>query len=61
MGTFILIIYNAFLLSANIRIKELSILKSLGATPKQIKYSVIYKGFLLWIIQLPIGLIVGIE
>ncbi|MDU2112616.1 MAG: ABC transporter permease, partial [Clostridiales bacterium] len=33
MGAFILIIYNAFSLSANSRIKELSILKSLGATP----------------------------
>lgn len=59
MGAFILIIYNAFALSANNRIKELSTLKSLGATPKQIKYSVLYEGFLLWIIQLPISLIIG--
>ncbi|WP_206154887.1 ABC transporter permease [Clostridium muellerianum] len=59
MGAFVLIIYNAFSLSANSRIKELSILKSLGATPRQIKYSVLYEGFLLWIIQLPIGLMIG--
>ncbi len=59
MGAFVLIIYNAFSLSANNRIKELSILKSLGATPRQIKYSVLYEGFLLWIVQLPIGLIIG--
>lgn len=59
MGAFIIIIYNAFSLSANSRIKELSILKSLGATPRQIKYSVLYEGFLLWIIQLPIALIIG--
>lgn len=59
IGAFILIIYNAFALSANSRIKELSILKSLGATPKQIKYSVIYEGLLLWVIQLPISLIIG--
>ena len=59
MGTFILIIYNAFSLSANSRIKQLGILKSLGATPKQIRHSVIYEGFLLWIIQLPIGIMVG--
>jgi putative ABC transport system permease protein len=59
MGAFVLIIYNAFSLSANSRIKELSILKSLGATPRQIKYSVLYEGFLLWIVQLPIGLIIG--
>jgi len=32
MGAFILIIYNAFSLSANSRIKQLGILKSLGAT-----------------------------
>ncbi|MCR1972517.1 ABC transporter permease [Clostridium sporogenes] len=59
MGTFILIIYNAFSLSANSRIKQLGILKSLGATPKQIRHSVIYEGFLLWIIQLPISIMIG--
>ncbi|MGX9758218.1 ABC transporter permease [Clostridioides difficile] len=59
MGTFILIIYSTFSLSANSRAKELSILKGLGATPKQIKYSVLYEGFLLWLIQLPIGIIIG--
>jgi len=59
MGTFILIIYNAFSLSANSRIKQLGILKSLGATPRQIRHSVIYEGFLLWIIQLPIGIMIG--
>lgn len=59
MGTFILIIYNAFSLSANSRSKELSVLKSLGATPGQIKYSVLYEGFLLWIIQLPVGILIG--
>ncbi|GAA0712110.1 FtsX-like permease family protein [Paraclostridium ghonii] len=59
MGTFILIIYNGFSLSANSRIKQLGILKSLGATPKQIRHSVIYEGFLLWIIQLPICIMIG--
>ena len=48
-----------FYLSSNNRSKELSILKSLGATPKQIKYSVLYEGFILWLIQLPIGILVG--
>lgn len=59
MGAFILIIYNAFSLSANSRIKQLGILKSLGATPRQIRRSVICEGFLLWIIQLPIGIMIG--
>ncbi|BBF43578.1 putative ABC transporter integral membrane protein [Lachnospiraceae bacterium KM106-2] len=59
VGTFILIIYNAFSLSANSKVKELSILKSIGATPRQIKYSVLYEGFLLWLIQVPIGILSG--
>ncbi|GAA0748711.1 ABC transporter permease [Clostridium oceanicum] len=59
MAAFILIIYNAFSLSCNSRIKDLGILKSLGATPKQIKHSVLYEGFLLWLVQLPIGIIIG--
>ncbi|WP_024620920.1 ABC transporter permease [Metaclostridioides mangenotii] len=59
MGAFILIIYNAFSLSANSRIKQLGILKSLGATPRQIKCSVLYEGFVLWIVQLPIGIMIG--
>ncbi|WP_283593060.1 ABC transporter permease [Paraclostridium bifermentans] len=59
MGAFILIIYNAFSLSASSRIKQLGILKSLGATPKQIKHSVIYEGFVLWLVQLPLGILIG--
>lgn len=59
MATFILIIYNAFSLSANSRIKQLGILKSLGATPRQIRDSVIYEGLLLWLIQLPICIMIG--
>lgn len=59
ISAFVLIIYNAFAISANSRIKELSILKSLGTTPKQIKHSVIFEGFLLWIVQLPLGLFIG--
>lgn len=56
---FVLIIYNAFSLSANSRIKELSILKSIGASPGQIKYSVLYEGILLYLIQLPFGILIG--
>lgn len=59
VGTFVLIIYNAFSLSSNSRTKELSILKSLGATPKQIKHSVLYEGFILWLLQSPIGVLIG--
>lgn len=59
MGAFVLIIYNAFSLSANSRMKQLCILKSLGATPRQIKYSVLYEGLVLCIPLLPMGIIVG--
>ena len=59
MATFILIIYNAFSLSANSRSRELSILKSIGATPKQIKNAVLYEGVLLWAVQMPFSLLIG--
>jgi putative ABC transport system permease protein len=59
MGAFVLIIYNAFSLSANARIKQLGILKSLGATPRQIKYSVIYEAMLLSVLPIPIGILLG--
>ena len=59
MATFILIIYNAFSLSANSRSRELSVLKSIGATPKQIKNSVLYEGLLLWVVQIPFSLLIG--
>jgi len=59
MGAFVLIIYNAFSLSANSRIKQLGMLKSLGATPRQIKYSILYEGFILCITILPIGIMIG--
>lgn len=59
IAAFVLIIYNAFSLSANARIKQLGILKSLGATPKQIKHSVLYEAIVLCIIPIPIGIVFG--
>ncbi|MDD3367853.1 MAG: ABC transporter permease [Lachnospiraceae bacterium] len=59
MGVFVLIIYNTFAISANSRIRELSILKSMGATPKQIRHSVLFEGVILWILQLLPGLVLG--
>lgn len=59
MVTFIFIIYNSFSLSINVRIHQLGMFKSIGATPKQIRNSVIYEGILLSIIPIIIGTLLG--
>ncbi|ENY8694181.1 TPA: ABC transporter permease [Clostridioides difficile] len=59
VAVFVMVIYNAFSLSANARLTQLGILSSVGASPKQIKRSVVFEGFLLTIIPLPIGLFLG--
>lgn len=59
MCTFILIIYNAFTLSANNRIKQLGMLKSLGATPTQIRNTILLEGLMLAIILIPFGILMG--
>lgn len=59
MIVFVLIIYNAFSVSANSQIKQLGILKSIGATPKQIRNVVLYEAVLLAAIAIPIGITVG--
>lgn len=56
---FVLIIHNAFGMSANSRLRQLGMLKSIGATPKQIRRSVIYEGFLLATLSIPAGLGIG--
>lgn len=59
IGAFVLVIYNGFSLSSNARRRQLAMLKSMGATPKQLKQSVLYEGIILWIIQLPFGIVFG--
>ncbi len=59
MGAFVLIIVNAFMLSANSRSKQLGALKSLGATPKQIRQSMIFEGICLWFPGQCIGMLIG--
>lgn len=56
---FVLIIHAAFSISTNSRIKQLGMLKSIGATPNQIKMSVLFEDFLLSIISLPVGIMLG--
>jgi len=56
---FILIIYNAFALSADMRLYQLGILQSIGASPGQIGRSVIFEAVLLAAFAIPVGLILG--
>ncbi|WP_053986049.1 FtsX-like permease family protein [Niameybacter massiliensis] len=59
MSFFVTIIYHTFAVSANARVKYLGLLKSIGATPKQIRHSVLFEGILLGSISIPIGLLGG--
>ena len=53
------LIYNSFSISVSERTRQFGILKSVGATKKQIRASVLYEALLLSAIGIPIGLIVG--
>ncbi|MEG0943881.1 MAG: FtsX-like permease family protein, partial [Angelakisella sp.] len=59
VALFVMIIHNAFALSASSRLSQLGILASIGATPKQIRRSVIYEGLVLTAIPLPVGIALG--
>ncbi len=53
------LIYNSFSISVSERTKQFGILKSVGATKKQIRASVLYEALVLSLIAIPIGLVVG--
>lgn len=53
------LIYNSFSISVSERTKQIGILKSVGATRKQIRGSVLYEALLLCAISIPIGLALG--
>ncbi len=53
------LIYNSFSISVADRTREFGILKSVGATKKQIRRSVLYEALVLSAAAIPIGLIVG--
>ncbi len=53
------LIYNSFSISVSERTKQFGILKSIGATKKQIRMTVLYEAAVLCIIGIPIGLISG--
>src|SRR5690606_30844269 len=54
------VIYNAFAISVNERKKQFGMLASVGATKKQIRRMVIWDGFLLGLIAIRSGVIVGV-
>lgn len=53
------LIYNSFSISVNERTRQFGILKSIGATKKQIRHSVILEALILSVIAIPIGILVG--
>lgn len=56
----IFLIYNAFSISLSERMRQFGILASVGATPRQLRKSVLFEGLCIGAIGIPIGLILGI-
>ncbi|MGL5478519.1 MAG: ABC transporter permease [Clostridium sp.] len=55
----ITVIYNSFNLSIIERIREFGVLKAIGITGKQMKLILFKEGFLMCLISIPIGIIIG--
>ena len=56
----IFLIYNAFNISLSERTRQLGMLMSVGATPRQIKRSVLFEGLCIGAVGIPVGMIIGI-
>ena len=56
----VIVISNVFRVSANERIKQFGILKSVGAVKGQIVSTVSYEGILLSLVGIPLGIILGL-
>lgn len=54
------LIYNAFAISVSERVSQLGMLASVGATRRQKRHSVYFEGFLLGIVGIPVGILVGV-
>jgi len=59
MLLFVIIVYNVFTVWSNNRLKQLGILKSVGATPKQIRKTVRLEAIFLSIVPIVSGIIIG--
>ncbi len=53
------LIYNAFAISVAERTKQFGLLRSVGATRKQLRNSVLFEGFVLCLLGLPVGILCG--
>lgn len=56
----ILVIRNSFSISITERYKQFGMLASIGATQKQIRKNVLFEGFILGAIAIPLGILLGI-
>lgn len=56
----VFVIKNSFAISITEKFKMYGMLRSVGATSKQIRKNVLYEGFLLGLIAIPIGVLLGI-
>ena len=56
----IALIYNMFSISVSERTKQFGLLSSMGATSNQIKKMVLYEAFVVGVIGIPLGILVGI-
>ncbi len=53
-------IRNSFAISANEKIRQYGMIRSIGATPRQIRKTIFKEGFYLGIIAIPLGIIFGL-
>lgn len=58
--TSVFVIRNSFSISATERARQFGMLSSVGATPRQIRHSVFFEGFIIAAIGIPIGIIIGV-
>lgn len=56
----IFLIYNSFTISLNERTRQFGILSSVGATPNQLRNSVLFEGLCIGALGIPLGVILGI-
>lgn len=57
--TSVFVIRNSFSISATERARQFGMLASIGATPRQIRHSVIFEGLVIAVIGIPLGIILG--
>lgn len=58
--TSIFVIRNSFSISATERERQFGMLSSIGATPRQIRHSIVYEGLVIGAIGIPLGIILGV-